>query len=67
MRLHRDENKLDMIRGRLTQPGFIEDGVQGDSSVKKSFSCFNLKLLFSFLTLEICKGSRLYWLLEKES
>lgn len=67
MRLHRDENKLDMIRGRLTQPGFIEDGVQGDSSVKKSFSCFNLKLLFSFLILEICKGSRLYWLLEKES
>lgn len=66
MRLPRDENKLDVLRGRLTQPGFIEDGVQGDTSVKKSFSCFNLKLLFSFLTLEICKGSRLYWLLEKE-
>lgn len=48
MRLHRDENELDMIRGRLTQPGFIEDGVQGDSSVKKRFSCFNLKLLFIF-------------------
>lgn len=67
MKLHRDENKLDVLRGRLTQPSFIEDGVQGESSVRKSFSCFNLKLLFSFLTLEICKGSRLFWLLEKES
>lgn len=35
MGLHRDENKLDVIRGRFKQPGFIEDGVQGDSSVKK--------------------------------
>lgn len=40
MRLHRDENKLDVLRGRLTQAGFIEDGVQGDSSVKKSLFMF---------------------------
>lgn len=33
MRLPRDENKLDVLRGRLTQPVFIEDGVQGDTSV----------------------------------
>ena len=57
LRLHRDENKLDMFKGGLTWPwpSFIEDVVCGKSSAKKSFSCFNLELLFSFLTLENCK------------
>ena len=59
LRLHRDENKLVMFRGELTWPGFVEDVVRGKSNAKKSFSCFNLKLLFSFLTLENCKGSTL--------
>lgn len=59
LRLHRDENKLDMFRGRPTWPSFIEDMVQGESSAEKSFLCLNLKLLFSFLTLENCKGSTL--------
>lgn len=59
LRLHRDENKLDMFRERLAWPSFIEDVVWGKSSAKKSFSRFNLKLLFSFLTPENCKGSML--------
>lgn len=59
LRLHRDENKLDMFRGRPTWPSFIEDVVQGESSAEKSFLCFNFKLLFSFLTLEIVKVAHL--------
>lgn len=56
LRLHR---KLDMFRERLAWPGFIEDVVRGKNSAKKSFSRFNLKLLFGFLTSENCKGSTL--------
>lgn len=59
LRLHRDENK-DKFRERPTWPSFIEDVVWGNSSAKKSFPCFNLELLFSFLTSENCKGTTLY-------